>query len=153
TPLDAGDTFRLASVTKQFTAAGLLTLVDDGKVALDDPLSKYLPDFPNGDAITIRQLLNHTSGIRSYTDIPNYFAGPIRDDKDTAGMIAVFRDLPVDFAPGEGWHYNNSGYVLVGAVIEAVTGMAWHAYLEQALFEPLGMDDTGHGADPAVAGA
>src|SRR5690606_28925446 len=68
TPLDAGDTFRLASVTKQFTAAGLLTLVDDGKVGLDDPLSKYLPDFPNASNITIRQLLNHTSGIRSYTD-------------------------------------------------------------------------------------
>ena len=151
TPLDADDTFRLASVTKQFAAAGLLTLVDDGKVGLEDPLSKYLPDFPNGDAVNIRQLLNHTSGIKSYTSIPGYFAGPIREDLDTAGMIAVFRDLPVDFAPGENWSYNNSGYVLVGAVIEAVTGQPWHAYLEEALFEPLGMDDTGYGADPAVA--
>ena len=153
TPLDVDDTFRLASVTKQFSAAGLLTLVDEGKVALDDPLSRYVPGFPNGDAITVRQLLDHTSGIKSYTSIPNYFAGPVREDLDTAGMIAVFRDLPVDFAPGADWAYNNSGYVLVGAVIEAVTGMPWHAYLEEALFEPLGMDDTGYGADPEVVAA
>lgn len=153
TALDVDDTFRLASVTKQFSAAGLLTLVDDGKVGLDDPLSKYVPGFPNGDAITVRQLLDHTSGIKSYTSIPNYFAGPVRKDLDTAGMIAVFRDLPVDFAPGTDWAYNNSGYVLLGAVIEAASGMAWHEYLEQALFEPLGMDDTGYGADPQVAAA
>lgn len=150
TPLDADDTFRIGSVTKQFSAAGLLTLVDDGKVALDDPLSKYVPGYPNGDAITVRQLLNHTSGIKSYTSIPNYFADAIREDKDTAGMISVFRDLPVDFAPGERWAYNNSGYILVGAVIEAASGMPWHEYLEQALFGPLGMDDTGYGADPDV---
>ena len=100
TVLDVDDTFRLGSITKQFAAAGLLKLVEDDKVALDDPLSKYLPAFPNGDAITVRQLLDHTSGVKSYTSIPGYFADGIQADLDTGQLVAVFRDLPVDFAPG-----------------------------------------------------
>lgn len=151
TALDVDDTFRIGSVTKQFAAAGLLKLVQDGKVGLDDPLAKYLPGYPNGAAITVRHLLNHTSGVKSYTGIEGYMAGPIRADLDTTQMVAVFRDLPADFAPGAAWAYNNSGYVLVGAVIEAASGQPWHAYLEDALFAPLGLDDTGYGADPAVA--
>lgn len=153
TPLEVGDTFRIGSVTKQFSAAGLLKLVQDGKVGLEDPLAKYLPDFPNGANITVRQLLNHTSGVRSYTGIPDYMAERIRADLDTSQLVGVFKDLPVDFAPGDAYAYNNSGYVLVGAVIEAASGQAWHAYLEDALFEPLGLDDTGYGADPGVAAA
>ena len=153
TALEVDDTFRLGSITKQFAAAGLLKLVEDGKVALEDPLSKYLPAFPNADAITVRQLLDHTSGVKSYTSIPGYFAEGIKADLDTAELVAVFRDLPVDFAPGSDWSYNNSGYVLVGAVIESASGQPWHAYLEDALFEPLGLDDTGYGADPAVVAA
>lgn len=137
--------FRLASVTKQFAAAGLLKLVDDGKVALDDPLTRFLPDYPNGAAITVRMLLDHTSGIRSYTDIPGVMVNAIRADLDSAGLIATFKDEPVDFAPGARWHYNNSGYVLVGAVIEAASGMPWHAWLDQALFQPLALADTGYG--------
>ncbi|MEZ0471238.1 serine hydrolase domain-containing protein [Luteimonas sp. B3_2_R+30] len=128
-PLKPGDRFRIASVTKQFSAAGLLTLVDAGKVSLDDPLSKYLPTYPGGARITIEQLLNHTSGIKDYYDSKN--------------------DTP-DFAPGEGWRYSNSGYVLVGAVIEAASGQRWYRYLDQALFKPLGMNDTGYAADHAV---
>lgn len=150
TALDVDDTFRIGSVTKQFAAAGLLKLVEAGKVSLDDPLSKYLPDYANGAAITVRQLLNHTSGIKSYTGIEGYMGEPIRVDLDTSGMIAVFEHLPVDFAPGADWAYNNSGYVLVGAVIEAASGQSWHTYLEDVLFEPLDMDDTGYGADPGV---
>lgn len=150
TALDVDDTFRIGSVTKQFAAAGLLKLVEAGKVSLDDPLSKFLPDFPNGAAITVRQLLNHTSGIKSYTGIPGYMVDGIRADLTTPELIAVFKDLPVDFAPGADWAYNNSGYVLVGAVIEAASGQPWHEYLEDQFFEPLGMDATGYGADPAV---
>ena len=149
-PLTPDDRFRIGSVTKQFAAAGLLVLVDEGKVSLDDPLSKYLPDYPNGAKITIEQLLNHTSGIKSYTDIPGVMEGPIQRDLTTVQMFDYFRDEKPDFAPGEAWRYNNSGYVLVGAVIEAASGQPWHAYLEQALFEPLGMTHTGYGADPAV---
>jgi len=148
--MEVDDTFRIGSVTKQFASAGLLKLVEAGKVSLDDPLSKYLPDYPEGDGVTVRQLLNHTSGIKSYTDIPGYMVEGIKADLDTAQLVAVFKDQPVDFAPGEKWNYNNSGYVLVGAVIEAASGQPWHEYLEQALFEPLGLDHTGYGADPEV---
>jgi D-alanyl-D-alanine carboxypeptidase len=152
-PLRPEDTFRLGSVTKQFAAAGLLKLVEAGKVKLDDPLTKFVPGYPNGDEITVRMLLDHTSGVKSYTSMPGVMDGPIRQDKSTAQMIAFFADQPPDFAPGEGWAYNNSGYVLVGAVIEAASGMPWHEYLEQTFFEPLGMRHTGYGHDPAVARA
>ena len=140
--LSPDQVFRIGSVTKQFAAAALLRLVDEGKARLDDPLSKYLPDYPNGQAITLTMLLDHTSGIRSYTDLPGYMGEPVRRDLDTAGMIAVFKDEEPDFAPGEKWAYNNSGYVLVGAVIEAITGKSWSAYLDEALLRPLGLDHT-----------
>ena len=149
-PLKPEDRFRIGSVTKQFAAAGVLKLVEAGKVKLDDPLSKYVPGYPDGDKITVLQLLNHTSGVKSYTGIPGHMAGPIRNDLTTAQLIDVFKDHPVDFAPGMQWAYNNSGYVLVGAVIEAASGQPWHEYLRTAFFEPLGMRDTGYGHDPAV---
>lgn len=150
-PLQPGDRFRIASVTKTVSAAGLLTLVDAGKVALTDPLSRYLPTYPGAEGITIEQLLNHTSGVRDYTSIPGVFDGPIRRDVTTAQLIDYFKNEAPDFAPGKGWRYSNSGYVLFGAVIETVTGEPWHRYLRRALFEPLAMSDTGYGADPAVA--
>lgn len=139
--------FRIGSITKQFTAAAVLTLVEDGRVRLDDPLSRYLSDYPNGDHITLLQLLNHTAGVRNFNGLPNYIEG-IDRDLTTAEIISLFRDEPADFAPGANWAYSNSGYVLLGAVIERVTGMAWHAYLEQRFFRPLGMRHTGYGHDP-----
>lgn len=142
--------FRIGSVTKQFSAAALLTLVDDGRARLDDPLSLYLPDFPNGDRITLRQLLNHTAGVRNFNGLPHYMAG-IERDLTTAEIVDLFRNEPADFAPGESWDYSNSGYVLIGAVIESVTGMAWHEYLDQRIFRPLGMRHTGYGHDPRFA--
>jgi CubicO group peptidase (beta-lactamase class C family) len=151
-PLRPESVFRIGSVTKQFTAAALLTLVEVGAVNLDDRLSKYLPDYPGGDGITLMQLLNHTSGVRNYNGMPGYMDGLIREDMSMTQIVALFQDEPAEFAPGERWGYSNSGYVLIGAVIEAVTGMPWHAYLEQALFEPLGMNHTGYGADPRFAG-
>lgn len=149
-PLTADAMFRIASVSKQFAAAGVLRLVEQGKVSLDDPLSKYVPDYPNGDGVSVRQLLNHTSGIRSYTDMPGMMGEPIRKDVTTAQLIDVFKNEKPEFAPGEGWKYNNSGYVLVGAVIEAASGMPWHQFLHQEFFAPLGMDHTGYGHDPAI---
>ena len=150
-PLRADDVFRIGSVSKQFAAAGLLTLVESGKVGLDDPLGKYLPDFPNGGQITVLQLLNHTSGVKSYTSIPAVMEGPLEKDVSTAQLIAAFKDEAPDFAPGTAWAYDNSGYVLVGAVIEVVSGQPWHEYLRRTLFEPLGMTRTGYGADPRAA--
>ncbi|MBY6203517.1 serine hydrolase [Halomonas denitrificans] len=141
-PLRPDHVFRLASVSKQYAAAGLLKLVEQGRVALDDPLSAYLPEFPVGD-VTIAQLLNHTSGIKSYTSIEGYMTSDrIRADLDTDELIAVFAEEPVDFAPGEKYAYNNSGYVLVGAVIEAVTDRPWNEYLREELLLPNGIENT-----------
>lgn len=148
-PLDAGQVFRMGSISKQMAAAGLLTLVEQGRLSLDDPLSKFLPDYPGGGNVSVRMLLNHTSGIKSYTGIPGVMQGPIMQDRSTAQMIETFKDLKPDFAPGQGYAYNNSGYVLVGAIIEKVSGQPWHAYLKQALFEPLGMRHTSYGLESA----
>jgi len=135
-PLQPDHKFRIGSVTKQIAATALLTLIDNGKAALNDPLSKYLPDYPNANAITLQQLLNHTSGVKSYTGIPGYMHNKIRSQLSTGELIAEFKDLPVDFAPGAEFRYNNSGYVLLGAVIEAITGKSWYQYLNDAVLAP-----------------
>src|SRR5690606_31442711 len=98
-PLSADQVFRLGSVTKQFAAAGVLRLVEEGRLSLDDPLAKFLPDYPGGEAVTVRMLLDHTSGIRSYTSIPGVMEGPIQRDLDTAELIDTFKDEKPDFAP------------------------------------------------------
>ncbi|MCD9027782.1 beta-lactamase family protein [Luteimonas sp. BDR2-5] len=149
-PLSAAQVFRLGSVTKQIAAAGVLKLAQDGRLSLDDPLTRFVPDYPDGERISVRMLLDHTSGIRSYTAIPGVMDGPIQRDLDTVQLIDTFKDEPPDFAPGAGYRYNNSGYVLVGAVIEAASGQAWHDYLRQAFFEPLGMARTGYGLESAA---
>ncbi len=146
-PLKPEHVFRIGSVTKQFAAAAVLKLVGEGKLKLSDPLSRFLPGYPNGEAVTVRMLLDHTSGIKSYTDVPGVMEGPIRQDLSTEQLVASFRDQAPEFAPGEGWKYNNSGYVLVGAVIEQVTGQPWHQYLREAFFAPLNLAHTGYG-DP-----
>lgn len=135
-PLSPEHKFRIGSVTKQFAAAALLKLIDEGKASLTDPLNKYLPDYPNAEAITLLQLLNHTSGVISYTGIPGYMHNKIRRELSTAELIDEFKDLPVDFAPGTDFKYNNSGYVLLGAVIEAISGKSWHQYINDALLQP-----------------
>ena len=149
-PLSPDQVFRLGSITKQVAAAGVLRLAEDGKLSLDDPLARFVPGYPGGDKVTVRMLLNHTSGIRSYTDMPGVMDGPIQKKVSTAQLVDTFKAEKPDFAPGEGWKYNNSGYVLVGAVIEAASGMAWHAYLKKTFFDPLGMKNTGYG-DETVA--
>ncbi|WP_343630806.1 serine hydrolase domain-containing protein [Roseateles sp.] len=138
-PIATDMRFRIGSVTKQFASATLLKLIDQGRAKLDDPLSKYLPDYPKGEGITLRQLLNHTSGVKSYTGIRGYMHNPIRRDLDTKALIAEFKDLPVDFPPGERFAYNNSGYVLVGAVIEAITGKTWHQAVQELVLAPAGL--------------
>ena len=135
-PLQPEHLLRIGSVTKQFAAATLLQQIDQGQARLDDPLSKFLPDYPNGSQITLLQLLNHTSGVKSYTGIPGYMGNPVRRDLSTAELIREFRDLPADFAPGEKWAYNNSGYVLLGAVVEAIGHKPWHQQLDEALLKP-----------------
>ncbi|MEO7066740.1 MAG: serine hydrolase domain-containing protein [Rhodanobacter sp.] len=143
--------FRIGSISKQFAAAGVLKLVKAGKLSLADPLSKFVPGFPNGKHITVLELLNHTSGIKDYTRIARWADGPLDKPMSTAQLITTFKNAKPDFSPGTDWAYDNSGYVLVGAVIEAVTGQPWYVYLSRTLFEPLGMTHTGYGADPKFA--
>lgn len=144
--------FRLGSITKQFSAAVLLQLVAEGKVSLDDKLSSFLPDYPEpGGNATIAQLLNHTVGVQSYTGIPGFMdEAHTNKPYDTEQMIALFRDLPSPSKPGERWQYNNSGYVLVGAVIEKVTGKPWHVNVEERISRPLGLTSIRYGVTEAA---
>jgi CubicO group peptidase (beta-lactamase class C family) len=147
-PLEPDMIFRLGSITKQFTGAAIRLLELEGQLSLQDPLTKFLPDFPQGsEPVTVAQLLAHTSGIKSYTSIPGYMDQEIRRDLELKELIDVFDDQPVDFAPGERHLYNNSGYVLLGAIIEAVSGKTYEEFLEQRVFTPLGLDHTLYG-DP-----
>ncbi|HEX7917074.1 serine hydrolase domain-containing protein [Rudaea sp.] len=148
--LSADDMFDIGSITKQFAAAGLLKLVETGKVSLDDPLSKFVKGYPSGEKITVLELLNHTSGIKNYTDDGDLDAA-VGNKMTTLQLIDTFKNQKPEFAPGTSWAYNNSGYLLVGAVIEAASGTPWCAYLQRTLFQPLGLNHTGCGADPVIA--
>ena len=140
-PIGPGTVFRLGSITKQFAAAVIMQLVDEGKLSLDDHVSKFVPGYPEpGGSATVRQLLNHTVGIQSYTGIPGWMVEENTNRPYTTDeMIAEFRDLPSPSKPGEKWDYNNSGYVLVGAVIEKVTGKPWHQAVHERIAKPLGL--------------
>ena len=118
--------FRIGSITKAFSAVALLQLCDQGKASLTDPLSKFVPRVPNSENITLSQLLNHTSGIQSYNLVPGYMGNPCRADLTTAQLVDSFIHLPPDFPPGQECKYNNSGFILVGAVLEAIGGKPWH---------------------------
>lgn len=149
-PIAPDMVFRVGSVTKQFTAACILKLAEEGRLALDDPLTKFLPDFPTGGRrVTIEQLLTHTSGIRSYTDMPAW-ATRMREDWTLAELEAFFATQPFDFEPGERWHYDNSGYVLLGAILEKVTSKPYADVLADMIFRPLGMQDTRYGSDTPI---
>jgi CubicO group peptidase (beta-lactamase class C family) len=132
--------YQTASMTKQFTAAGVMLLVEDGKVGLDDPLSKYLDDVPSGwSAVTVRHLLTMTGGVKDYVAL----FGESKDDVTPEQIYRRVAALPLDGAPGEKWSYSNSSYVLLGLVIRKVSGKSWDALLEERVFEPLGMRSTG----------
>ncbi|MFZ6657092.1 serine hydrolase domain-containing protein [Undibacterium sp. TJN19] len=139
---------RIGSISKQFTAAALLKLVDQGKARIEDPLSTYIPDFPNGGNITLLQLLNHTSGIASITSVPGFDENTQRMDKTSKELMKLITDLPTDFAPGSAWRYSNSGYIVLSAVIEKITGKSWHQALDELLFKPLHLKETTY-EDPA----
>ncbi|MEO7984225.1 MAG: serine hydrolase [Bacteroidota bacterium] len=141
-PNTAETKFRIGSVTKQFTAACILQLAEAGKLSLDDKLSKFYPDFPKGDSVTIHMLLNHTSGIASYTSQPEFEnVAMLSFSKDS--MIAFFKNKPYNFSPGSAWLYNNSGYFLLGCILEKLSGQNYGDYLRQHIFDKLGMTNSG----------
>src|SRR5882757_10330557 len=141
---NAPDThFRLGSITKQFTAAGILLLEERGKLKVEDPISKYLPDEPAAwKNITFFHLLTHTSGIPSFTSFPDY--GELQSRPVTPEqLVARFRDKPLDFQPGEKWNYSNSGYALLGYLLEKISGQKYCDFLQENIFTPLAMHDSG----------
>ena len=131
--------FRIGSVTKQFTAVSILMLMEQGKLNLTDEITKFLPDYPTqGHKITIEHLLTHTSGIKSYTNLPEWL--PLwRKDMTMTELIDLFKNKPMEFAPGDNWNYNNSAFVLLGAIIEKITGQSYGDFVEKNIFAPLGM--------------
>ncbi len=136
--------FRLGSISKQFTATAILLLEEAGKLSLDDSITTYLPDYPmHGRTITIEHLLRHTSGIANYTALP-WFESNQRRDLSLDELIAVFKNEPPDFGPGEKWNYSNSGYILLGAIIEKVSGLSYEQFLQDRIFGPLGMGHSGY---------
>ncbi len=137
--------FMLASITKQFTAVAILMLEEEGKLSLDDSITKFIPDYPtHGKTITIHHLLNHTSGIKSYTDNEN-FRDFARIDKTLDELIATFKNEPMDFDPGEAFKYNNSGYILLGKIIEVISEDTYENFIENNIFERLGMTNSSYG--------
>lgn len=146
-PMQPDHVLRIGSITKQFTAAAILLLQDRGKLNVADEITRYLPDFPTqGERITIAQLLSHTSGIFNYTDLPSYWRGGLlRTDISVDELINLFADQPLQFSPGSEFSYSNSGYVLLGAIIEKVTGKTYAESLRTEVFAPLKLHDTHYG--------
>src|SRR5580700_4253441 len=136
--------FRLGSITKQFTAASILLLEERGKLKVEDPVKKYLPDAPAAwDKMTIFNVLTHTAGFPNYRSTE---AIPITPEK----LVARFRDKPLEFEPGEKWNYSNSGYVLLGYLIEKISGESYEKFVQENIFTPLGMKDSGYDSNSAV---
>jgi len=137
--------FRIGSITKQFTSVGIMMLVEEGKVKLGDLITVYLPDYPlKGKQVTVRHLLNHTSGIKSYTSMSE-FGKMMRKDMEVEKIIDVFKDQPFDFDPGENFLYNNSGYILLGAIIEKVSGSKYADFIKKRIFDKAGMVNSVYG--------
>ncbi len=133
---DEHTVYNIASASKQFAAASIMLLAQAGKLSVDDRLSRYFPDYAYGARITLRQMLNHTSGIPDYTDLPNvpHDAGPLQD-------FALVRKLPLAFAPGSRYEYSNTNYVLLALIVQRVSGEPYGRFVTERLFRPTGMTD------------
>ena len=142
--------FRIGSITKQFTAAAILLLEERGRLDLDDKVGKHMPDAQAAwDDVTVFHLLTHTSGIPSFTGFPEYRTMKL-SPSPVAETVAAFRDLPLQFEPGERMVYSNSGYVLLGYLIEQISGQGYEDFLRENVFTPLGMEGTGLDSNSAI---
>ena len=145
-PMQVDNVFRIGSISKQFTAVAILQLQEQGKLGLLDDIKKFIPDYPtHGYTITVEQLLNHTSGIKSYTSIKEWDDQARRKDFTPAALVDYFKNQPMDFPPGTKWEYNNSGYVLLGYIIEKVSGKTYPEYIVDNIFKPLSMTNSCYG--------
>ncbi|MBY0496943.1 MAG: serine hydrolase [Cyanobacteria bacterium] len=142
--------FRLGSITKQFTAAAILLLEQQGKLKIDDPVKTYLPDAPTAwDRIRVFNLLTHTSGIFNFTALADYNTIKLTP-RTPETAIAAIRDKVLDFGPGENYSYSNSGYIVLGAIIEKVSGQSYEKFVADNFFKPLGMNDSGYDSNTEV---
>jgi CubicO group peptidase (beta-lactamase class C family) len=150
TPNTAQTKFRLGSITKQFTATAIMMLEERGKLSVQDSICKYVTDCPQAwQPVTIRHLLSHTGGIPNFTSFPEYMKIMMQPTTVDA-LIARFKDKPLTFQPGERWSYSNSGYILLGHVIEKVSGKSYEAFLQENIFDPLKMTNTGYDSPARV---
>lgn len=136
-------TFAIGSTTKQFTAAAIMKLAEKNKLSYDDKISKYLSDVPFGDQITIHELLTHTSGLYNYTLLVSDLLDSDVSELTYEKLIALIKDKPLDFEPGTNWSYSNTGYLVLGQIVEKVSGKTLEIYLQENIFDPIGMNDTG----------
>ncbi len=149
-PTPANAVYEIGSVTKQFTTAALLQLVEQSKVSLDDDITKYLPTYPSrGNAISIRRILDHTSGIRSYTEIAEA-RGAMKNPISKDSLTALFGGKGFDFAPGTNLVYNNSAFFLAGLIIEKVSGHSYADYVQANIFDRLGMSNSKYCSESAL---
>lgn len=142
--INAGTVFRLGSMSKQFTATAIMLLQQKGLLNIDDTVSTFLADFPNGDAITIKHLLQHTSGIPNYTTLKK-FGSITTHYHSPEQVIALFKDLPLEFTPGSRYKYSNSGYSLLGYLIEVISDLSYQEFITKEIFTPLLMTRSGYG--------
>lgn len=148
-PMKPENVLELASITKQFTGVAILMLKEQGKINLQDPLSKYIADYPKGSEITIHHLLNHTSGIKSYTNVQEFIT-MARTDMTPMEIIEKFKNLPMEFEPGERYAYNNSGYILLGYIIEKASGVSYEDFIQNNIFDKLGMKNSYYGSKSKI---
>ena len=141
TPMSVDNVFEIGSITKQFTAISIMMLVEQGKIKVSDPVSAFIPEYPNGDIITIHHLLTHTSGIRDFVKVKGL--NKIAKEELTAEeMVDFFKNEPMDFQPGEKFEYNNAGYILLGYIIELVTEKSYAEFVSEQIFGRLDMTDS-----------
>ena len=146
-PADAGMRYAIGSISKQFTAAALLLLAQEGKLSLDDTVAKFLPDLTRANDVTIRQLLSHTSGYQDYWP-QDYVMPTMLAPVTPAGIMQRWAQQPLDYEPGSKWQYSNTGFVIAGAIVEKVSGRPFFSFLQERIFAPLRMtsvQDFDHG--------
>lgn len=147
--LQPNNVFQIGSMTKQFTAVAILLLEQDGKVNTADYISKYIPDYPNGNKISIHNLLTHTSGIKDFTKAKG-LSEIAQKEMTPKMMVDFFKNEPVDFQPGEKFEYNNSGYVVLGYIIELVSGKTYEDFIQLNIFDKIGMSNSYYATDRKV---
>jgi len=144
------DVFEIGSMTKQFTAIAILMLMEEGKLKLDDDITRFIPDYPtHGKTITIHQLLTHTSGIKDYTHMKS-IGSIAKRNLSPKELVDFFKNEPMDFEPGEKFQYDNSGYVLLGYIIELVSGMSYEDFIEKNIFQKVRMNHSCYASDREI---